>query len=469
MSDDSAARFRDALDRFRMRDYSGALELWRGLQRDGFEHANLELYLAVARREQARVMQVAEDYEAGFDGDVASDEVELVEDPVQRARALMRDRKYAEAAEALEEALTSPGADPFSLRLALGQTHLVLGHLQEALFHLEQARMVEAASAPLLATFGAVFRELGRPLEAEREYRRALDLDPDSSTCWYGLARLYFEDERFDQAESCLRRVLALKPGAVNATGLLEEVRRKQDQAHDLIREGLEILDSHPNYPDWHHRVAVWFTYTGELERAQDHLEKALAINPRLVKSSYQLGLISARLGQHEAACAAFERCLEHLDLDDDSGVRAARELARLGHHEEAAYEYSVVVVPEDNRASRMIDLGKRLYAESFLGQARRELEGALALKPSYPDGHYVLGRVALDQGEVAEALTHFKRAVALSPWYQQAALALGRLELGEGNVLAAREIYDEYKDRPRADLVAAWDELGEGIRRAGG
>jgi len=461
-------RFREGLERFRQRDYSAAILAWRELQQEGQELHNLDLYLAVARREQARVLQVAEDYGQSFDeaGEVV--DVEVVEGARKRAQKLLREKRYGEAAEALEEALREPGIDPFSLRLAAAQVQLILGHFQDALFHLEQARLVRDDSSRLYSTFGAVLRELGRPLEAEREYRRAVDLDGADASAWFGLARLYFDDERFDMAEGCLQKTLNLRPGALHATTLLDEVRRKQEQTRTLIDEALEVLGSNPDYPDWHHRIAVYYSYAGEYAKAREHLAKALELNPRLAKSAYQLGLLEAQTGRYPEACEAFRRCLEAQNEEEGPEVRVARDLEDLGRHEEAAFEYSAAVVPTENRAGRHIDLGKRLFAENFLPQARRELERAVELQPGYPDAHYVLGRVAAAQGEHPEALVHFKKALGLSPWYQAAALALAQEELHAGNPAAARELLDQYGADPRPDLLRGWTEVREGVEASG-
>lgn len=468
MSNEVKERFRTALERFRDRDYSTAIQVWRELQGEGQELHNLELYLAVARREQARVLQVAEDY--GTDLEVAIASLEPSSDAAEaarRARELLDAKRYGEAAAALDGAAEKQ-PESFDLRLAQAQVQLLLGHFQDALFHLEQARLIDDGSGRLYSTFGAVLRELARPLEAEREYRRAVDLDSADSTAWLGLARLYYDDERYDMSEGCLQKVLTLRPGSLHATTLLDEVRRKQEHTRTLIDEGLAILAEHPEYPDWHHRVAVHYSYTGEYEKAREHLNKALEINPRLAKSAYQLGMLEAQTGEYLAACQAFRRCLESQDEEEGPEVRAARELEEAGRVEEAAYQYSVSVAPTENRAGRHIELGKRLFAENFLPQARRELEAAVALQPGYPDARFVLGRVASQQGRHEEAVGHLKKALELSPWYQAAALALAREELHLGNVSAAKELWDQYGVEGRPDLRPGWAEVREALDKAG-
>lgn len=467
--EEALEKFRQAMQCFRTRNYSAAIEIWGSLKREGFHLHNLELYLAVARREQARVLQLAENYASGIRfGD--GEDVEDVLNPLEKARKLLSKQAYSEAVEVLAEALQNPSEESFDLALTMAQAQLILGHLQESLFYLEMARSQDESSSTLFSTFGAVLRELGRPLEAEREYRRAVDLDDRDASAWFGLAKLYHEQDRLDMTESCLMKVLLLRPGSIHATSILDEIRRRQDQTRTLIDEALEVLGAHPNYPDWHHRIAIYYSYTGEYDKAKHHLQEALRVNPRLTKSRYQLAMLEARRESYQEACEHFLRCAEELGEETDSPAHAvARSLYAAGRHEEAAYEFSVCVVPTENKAGRHIKLGKRLYAESFLPQARRELELAIGMQPSWPDARYVLGRVASEEGKSEEAIREFKKAISLSPRYQAAALALAREELKLGNVAAARELATQYGADPRPDLVPGWQEVTQQLERQGG
>lgn len=462
-------RFRTGLARFRQRDFSGAIQLWTALLDEGYDHAHLELYLAVARREQTRVLALAESYGDELGAADSLPPVRPVEAPLARARRLIRDKRLVEARTCLEEALTVPGKSPFPTLLALAQVELMLGHLQDALFHLEEARLVEPDSSLLHASFGAALKELGRSAEAEKSYRRAVALDDVNAPAWVGLARLYVESDRLDAAEPCLKKVLALRPGNMVATELLDEVRRRQEENRNLIAEALEVLATHPRYPDWHHRVAVYFTYAGDYAKAREHLLQALDINPRMAKSSYQLALIEAREGRFESACSWFRKCLDSGRTAPGTDAGLAARLEAAGNLEEAAWEYAASVQPQENRASQAIDMGKRLFAEGFLPQARHELETALGLEAGYPDAHFVLGRVALEEGKLAEARERFGRALELSPRYQHAALGLARVALKLGEAAEARRLHGVHAGAAtRPDIKAGWAALADDLAARG-
>jgi predicted Zn-dependent protease with MMP-like domain len=99
----------------------------------------------------------------------------------------------------------------------------------------EQARQIcedlvrarpESADARFL--LAESHRDLGDVEVAEREYRRAVGIDPHYSTAWGGLAGVLFDTLRFDEARSAVGRAIRENPEnaqALYVRGLLRERR----------------------------------------------------------------------------------------------------------------------------------------------------------------------------------------------------------------------------------------------------
>jgi tetratricopeptide (TPR) repeat protein len=84
------------------------------------------------------------------------------------------------------------------------------------------------------------YRDLGEADAAEREYRRAIQIDPQYSTAWSGLAALLFDALRFDDARQVVGRAIRENPQNAQALwtrGLLRE-RRGEDKGarRDFLR-----------------------------------------------------------------------------------------------------------------------------------------------------------------------------------------------------------------------------------------
>jgi tetratricopeptide (TPR) repeat protein len=82
-------------------------------------------------------------------------------------------------------------------------------------------------------------------------------------------------------------------------------------------------------------------------------------------------------------------------------------------------------------RLARLI-LSKPSPPADFADQARKELQAELEVNPGNPGAEYVLGELARQAQELAEAQQHFSKATALDPNFADAYLGLGMTLLAE-------------------------------------
>ena len=140
------------------------------------------------------------------------------------------------------------------------------------------------AYAELGTLFAVRFENNWTVLQAEDKEKalyyadRAVALDPDLWLGHYALGRLHSVFANFDAAEAHLERAMSLQPENEDARAYYGIVKNFQGDAEQAVAILEPALASHPNPPYW-----------------------------------YYLGLGSAlfNLGQHEAAELALEKCLE--------------------------------------------------------------------------------------------------------------------------------------------------------------
>lgn len=111
-------------------------------------------------------------------------------DPLEAARAMMKQGKYSEAAAAFRTILDK---DPAAMHAHVGlmRSLLHVGKIEDA----EEAGKKALAALPnspiIHAAFGDVEFRAGKFAEAESEYRACLKVDDTSSRGWFGMGRLY--------------------------------------------------------------------------------------------------------------------------------------------------------------------------------------------------------------------------------------------------------------------------------------
>lgn len=196
---------------------------------------------------------------------------------------------------------------------------------------------------------------------------------------WYAaVAGVALASASFEDAVQWARRGLAAfadAPELLLVVATVEEWTGAQGGLRDLAG----AID--PSTPQMRDKLALFRERRRHLERAQEALARALAVDPALDAARLRLGRVAWRLGDAAAARTAFEQVLER------TGSRGTAYLAHLflgrvhedaGHFDEAAGAYAAAVALDaDSQAARLALSHARLRLGDAAA-ARRELEAAV-------------------------------------------------------------------------------------------
>jgi serine/threonine-protein kinase len=134
---------------------------------------------------------------------------------------------------------------------------------------------------------------------AEREFRRALELDPKSEDVWWNYDWYYLVPmRRLDEAVAASRRALELDPLSPFLQWRLAyryQLTQQWDRAIEQCRNALEL---DPNYYLGHLTLGVCYVHAGKLEEAIGLLETCAQLTGRSPISLGILGWAYARSGQ---------------------------------------------------------------------------------------------------------------------------------------------------------------------------
>jgi predicted CXXCH cytochrome family protein len=239
----------------------------------------------------------------------------LLQDPVRAVRAQAASRLAGAAALALPE----------SLRAA--QAAALVEYVEEQRF------MSDLPSGPY--DLGNLYANLGRPEVAERQYRRAIQIDGEFFAAQANLARLLAGQGRLEEAETLLRQAHAARPREAGLSfnlGLLLAERGRRDEAEELLRSALEV---DPRMAPAAYNLAVM---VGERHPAEALAlaRKAVALQPEDPRYTWTLGYFQARSGDLPAAARTLEALIRaHPDYDDGWAL-LADVYARQGRSAEA-------------------------------------------------------------------------------------------------------------------------------------
>ena len=170
-----------------------------------------------------------------------------------------------------------PGND-FSMHMYAMFALLPLARIEEALRMLDEARRIDPLSTFVSASRAAVLLMARRNVEAEAEYRRALELDPDFWRAIIGLGRCLEARGQYEEAISCFENARRTSGEVASAVGSLGRAYALTGRAQDAARllEALDECGRH-RYVSAYARVLI-FLGLGD-RRVFDWLE--LACNER--------------------------------------------------------------------------------------------------------------------------------------------------------------------------------------------
>lgn len=245
----------------------------------------------------------------------------LARDPVAHERylhALGLLQRYESAASvdeavAVLERLAETGSGSATVEAALGRAYLHRYRLtREASWEgraaaaCEKALRQDALSPEALFTLAEIHTATGQYEPAIRDYRRALDLKPDSPEGLIGLSLALERANQLAEAEEAVRGAIALRPNSWSAYNRLGALHfRRGDFAHAAEAWRVVTRLSPDNARGFYNLAAAYFNMN-RLEEAIAPYRRSIAIEPT-ASAWTSLGSVLFHLGRPEEAVTAFE------------------------------------------------------------------------------------------------------------------------------------------------------------------
>jgi tetratricopeptide (TPR) repeat protein len=196
----------------------------------------------------------------------------------------------------------------YNLALVLRRTD----RLSEALDELNKALAVEARPE-IHYTLGVIYLHQGELDRAASALGGAVAAEPRYADAHYTLGAVLKAKRDWTAAARSLRRAIALRPDLTAAHYTLAEVLRSAGD-DDAARAQLAEAERLRERARLQQEASVWTAVgsqkleAGDPQSAADHFRRATAASDEYAPAHYQLGVALERLGQREAARAAFRR-----------------------------------------------------------------------------------------------------------------------------------------------------------------
>jgi tetratricopeptide (TPR) repeat protein len=208
-----------------------------------------------------------------------------------------------------------PPTSPAAQHLQRGQDHCAAGRIDEAIAALQaglDAVGGDSADSPieitasLHAALGDAYMRRGHLNLASRNYKAALRLAPHLTSSWCNLGDVHLKTGRPQDAIPLYLQALKLSPADwASRTKLVEALMaaKQYPAARALLQE---MLEERPQVGQIQYQLGKVCFELNETESAIRHFEQAIALNPNDADSRYWIGGIKQKMGDIDAAQAAY-------------------------------------------------------------------------------------------------------------------------------------------------------------------
>jgi len=257
-----------------------------------------------------------------------------------------------------------------------------------------------------LDLLGVIRAQQQREAEAEKLFKRAIEIKPDFASAHVSLGMLYVQMAKADDAVPQFEEALRLDPERADARASLVNVWRGEARAA---------------------------AGDNDLEKALSLLLEARKESPKDADVLYDFGMVALRMSLFADAAQAFQ---EALVLPNDVRNNDANTLYGLGRAQMSMANFEGARVTFDRYcqirpadASGHFAFGMTLEALQRVGEARGEFEKSIELQPAQTESFFQLGRMELEAGDLRAAEAQFNRVLKRDPHHAGALAGMGRLK----------------------------------------
>jgi tetratricopeptide (TPR) repeat protein len=288
---------------------------------------------------------------------------------------------------AAERAAKNPG-----ILVEFAEVLLDFDITNDALAMLQTAEKRQKPTSELFFALGRARERKGELLLAEKDFQRAVKLDPTSVIALQALARLLAGQGRWQESMDVLSRARAAAPDSPDVLRRFAAASLHAGRASNAVEAAQQLVKLRPDEPAALYLLGTAQLQNGDLEEARNTLEHYARLRSDEPLAYLALGMAQLSLHDFSAARTQFEQCIKL----DPKQVEAYLQLGLIsrdqGDNRAAIYSLEKAVAIDPRLAQAQASLGALYLSQHDYSKAQEHLVRAAELAPGIPDTHYQLG-----------------------------------------------------------------------------
>jgi|SRR5436190_6819035 len=206
----------------------------------------------------------------------------------------------------------------------------------QATAYVERALAIDSQAAEPHATLGSIYNNSWKWDEAEKEFKRAIELNPNYPTAYHWYSILLKDLGRYDEATVMVKRARELDPMSSVISVNMSRLYQLQNNHEASIQNSLKIIELDPNFGPAYEYLALSYVRLGKNTEAIAAAEKSAELTNGAGITLGDLGYVYATAGKRAEAAAVIKELEEKYARKEAIGQYIATVYAGLGDKDKA-------------------------------------------------------------------------------------------------------------------------------------
>jgi tetratricopeptide (TPR) repeat protein len=309
---------------------------------------------------------------------------------------------------------------------------------------------------------GRAAAALDEQMTARLYLEKAVKLNPSYLDGYVKLADIYANQRDYTAAAAAYKKVTELDASRADAFFGMGSVLMRQTKFKEAVEAlekaiALNVADKEVQFD-----LGTAYEELQEFDKAAGAYEKFIALAPAVTWTAYlRLGICRTKLGQFDAAIAAFVEAQKAQPKDLKVNFSLAEAYEKAGQLEKAEAVYNILAEINPAEAKTYHRQSFRIY--DVAGNYERAITPAkkvIDLEPKNETNHYYLGLTYFKLQKYDEAIAAFQQGLAIKPDFAHAWFQIGSSYFNQKKFKEAAAAYKKYTEFSPDD-PSGWLSIG--------
>lgn len=316
-----------------------------------------------------------------------------------------------------ERVLTRPSGEPLNFNAAflLFQIYLDAGRVDDALGAAEWMVDQDPEDPHARIAIANAYQRMDRTEDAEAILRDALGRDPENLQLFGALARMLRQRGAHAEEAALYRQILDHRPDHHATLVALGEAQLALEDVDGALATFLAVEERYPEDVSSAVRLGYLLFEVRRYLEARGRFERAVASRPADYEVAFFLGVVDRRIGDSDAAMAAFAAIPDDHRYYPEARAQIASIHERRGEYQRALGEVELARAVRDTEEMRLYAATLRAKSGDLDG-AVGEVEAMLAEQPESDQLLFNMGVVYGEADETEQAVSYMRRALEQNP-----------------------------------------------------